>query len=178
LEVARPDVVTLAQSAVPAKAPQRLLAIDSGMNVGWALFERGRYLRGSTWDGYHLVELLDVWFELHPDEVVIEPCVPRGNGALELRLQTVMGVLRGAFPGAIYIPASVWKPISGNWPMPLNFPKGLTVHQRDACRMAMYYLWREHVPALRQGRCICEGEFIWACGPECDCFHHAPWEEV
>lgn len=20
--------------------------------------------------------------------------------------------------------------------------------------------------------CVCEGEFIWACGPECPCFHH------
>lgn len=20
--------------------------------------------------------------------------------------------------------------------------------------------------------CTCEGEFIWACGPECDCYHH------
>ena len=20
--------------------------------------------------------------------------------------------------------------------------------------------------------CTCEGEFVWACGPECTCFHH------
>jgi len=24
--------------------------------------------------------------------------------------------------------------------------------------------------------CTCEGEFIWACGPECDCFHHEQYE--
>lgn len=26
--------------------------------------------------------------------------------------------------------------------------------------------------------CTCEGEFIWACGPECDCFHHAPMNRL
>lgn len=25
---------------------------------------------------------------------------------------------------------------------------------------------------MTEPECTCEGEFTWACGPECDCYHH------
>jgi hypothetical protein len=27
-------------------------------------------------------------------------------------------------------------------------------------------------PDLAEPECLCEGEFTWACGPECECWHH------
>ena len=27
-------------------------------------------------------------------------------------------------------------------------------------------------PSVETRECLCEGEFIWACGPECRCYHH------
>ena len=27
-------------------------------------------------------------------------------------------------------------------------------------------------PERQRQDCTCEGEFVWACGPECSCFHH------
>jgi hypothetical protein len=164
-------------------APGKVLAIDAGASIGYAWFVNGRYSSSGTKTADILAQLAVEWVEAEPDAVVIEPCLPRGGGALELKLRTVMGVLEAVFPDAVVIPASTWKPVAGTWPLP-TLPDGgafrdrPTQHSKDACRLAMYYLWRDHVPALKQGRCICEGEFIWACGPECECFHHAPWEEL
>lgn len=36
------------------------------------------------------------------------------------------------------------------------------------------------LPQTPSRECVCEGEFIWACGPECDCYHHTdggPWSD-
>lgn len=42
----------------------------------------------------------------------------------------------------------------------------------DAPRSAVESQDRTVSPSTNH-ECLCEGEFIWACGPECECFHHA-----
>jgi hypothetical protein len=47
---------------------------------------------------------------------------------------------------------------------PVDFSKGVR---------GKYYERAKRGIVLPEPECVCEGEFIWACGPECDCFHHA-----
>lgn len=114
-----------------------ILAIDPGLTTGWALVSTDWEVKSS---GGLAPENLD---ELNPRNlppligVIIEDTPIPTYSQLDRKLQEIQSTLRSWFPEAQWIRPGVWK----NHPVahePLE--KSLSPHQKDAIRMAFYFL--------------------------------------
>lgn len=123
----------------------RVLSIDPGYNNGWCIFtyEDPRWplweTSGTAWYS-DLEDIINKQFvPWGPNVVLIERLPPTGIGPHSQLLATIVARLARAFPTATYILPGTWKPVTGH----RSLPPGLntwTPHERDAIRMAMYYL--------------------------------------
>lgn len=117
-----------------------VLGVDAGLTTGLAIVsgDDQRVLHHSSCDvetlQFHLTLL-----ERTVDEIVVERALPYKRSRLGRELHLVHTLVERACPEAHWIDASQWK----NTEVLLSpVPRGVSQHEKDAIRMARWYLLR------------------------------------
>ena len=112
-----------------------ILSLDVGVTTGACVLHYDYTLK---WvEDLDEQELNNVFREHLVPEIVVELPLIQGLGELAHALQTVRNtVLGNAPPTTYYVQPSQWKqtPLAG-----VKVPRGLSQHQRDAIRIAVWY---------------------------------------
>lgn len=124
----------------------KLLTIDPGLNIGWAMFKDGLVVWTETTLIEHLDQGVKKWLDFDADVVVIEFVLSITSSKLGEQLVGLDAKLKKLFPRAIYIRPGVWKPKMKAMPIHV---KTHTKHERDAVAMGMWWLESERVKAQR-----------------------------
>jgi hypothetical protein len=116
-----------------------VLVFDPGASTGFAAFtSKGELLATAVLSLDELEELVDMCQYAKNTEVVIEASPKWSHNSPVTRIAEAM--LVSAFPSAILIPPTRWKSHPASH---VKLDKGLTIHERDAVRLGMWYLAKE-----------------------------------
>jgi hypothetical protein len=123
-----------------------VLGVDAGVTTGLAIVsgDDQRVLHHSTCQ----VDSLDfqlTLLERTVDEVVVERALPYKRSRLGKELVLVHTVIDRACPDAYWIDASQWKNTEAKMS---PVPRGVSPHEKDAIRMARWYLLRFDAPVV------------------------------
>jgi len=115
----------------------RVLALDLGVTTGWACVDDKANVCGigqfQHQEGEVYANLVSMY---HPHHVVAEtPVIIRGT--LGEKLTRVISTVRSIIPGAVEIDPAQWK---NSWWGDADVPRATTQHEKDALRMAYWYL--------------------------------------
>lgn len=119
-----------------------ILSIDPGGTTGWAFITEHRVETGiitrntpaNRFPQNHVRNaLVSLRVKYKPDVTVVERMPMR----LQPWLRQIVEDCENIFPQRHLIGPGEWKPVSGKVPTPLH---GVTVHERDAYRMGIFYL--------------------------------------
>lgn len=117
-----------------------VLGVDAGLTTGLAIVsgDDQRVLHYSTAPPEALGETLRL-LERIVDEVVVERALPYKRSRLGKKLEEVHALVDRACPEAHWIDASEWK----NTEVRMSpVPRGASQHEKDAIRIARWYLLR------------------------------------
>jgi len=123
-----------------------VLGVDAGVTTGLAIVsgDDQRVLHHSTCDIESLQFQLEL-LERTVDEVVVERALPYKRSRLGRELMLVHTLVERACPDAYWIDASQWKNTEAKMS---PVPRGVSQHEKDAIRMARWYLLRFDAPVV------------------------------
>jgi hypothetical protein len=115
-----------------------VLGVDAGITTGLAIVsgDDQRVLHLETAQPDALQDKL-VLMERTVDKVVVEKALPYKRSKLGQQLQAVHLLIHDVCPNAVWIDASQWKNTEVKYS---PVPRGVTAHERDAIRIARWYL--------------------------------------
>jgi hypothetical protein len=129
---------------IPENYPTRVLAVDPGVTTGWAALlidvAGNLHLRTGVVKIPNIVAEADnLTGRYKPQNIVVE----RLPLHLDPVMQTVHALTYAAFPKRREIGPGEWKPVTGHLSLP-DPPRPVasyTIHERDAYRLGVYYVW-------------------------------------
>lgn len=115
----------------------RLLTLDLGLTTGWACVDEHTSTLGIGQIPYQDAEaFVNLLSRYKPDHVLAEtPVIIRGP--LGEKLTSVITSVRALIPGVVEIDPAQWK---NSWWGDAKAPRGSSQHEKDALRMAYWYL--------------------------------------
>lgn len=115
----------------------RILALDLGLTTGWACVDERANVLGLGQIPYQDPEaFVNLVSHYKPDHVVVEPPVII-RGPLGEKLTGVITHVRSIIPGAVDVDPAQWK---NSWWGDAEVPRASSQHEKDALRMAYWYL--------------------------------------
>jgi hypothetical protein len=114
-----------------------LLSLDLGITTGYAFVDgKGSILEHGTIKFVEGEQFAALYRKLEPRHVVAEPPVIV-RGSLGDELTWVITSVRSLIPSVVEVPPGAWK---DSWWAQAKTPRGISQHERDAIRMAWWYL--------------------------------------
>jgi hypothetical protein len=123
-----------------------VLGVDAGVTTGLAIVsgDDQRVLFTGTAQPEDVEQQL-LLIQGSVDKIVVERALPYKRSRLGQELQTVHVLIERSCPNAIWIDASQWKNTEAKH---TPVPRGMSSHEKDAIRIARWYLIRFDVELI------------------------------